>query len=74
MIKMFSLDSEISTHDFVIITWDRKTVSAAGLKSVIFWLLKHNCKRQKQPQTNRCDPARLFANILLIECLLLFVS
>lgn len=74
MIKMFSLDSEISTHDFVIIAWDRKTVNAAGLKSVIFGCLKINAKDKSSPKRTDAILARLCANILLTECLLLFVS
>lgn len=30
IIKKFCLDSEISVCDFLIITWDRKIVMAAG--------------------------------------------
>lgn len=65
MIKMFSLDSEISTHDFVIITWDRKTVSAAGLKSVIFGCLNITAKDKSSPkQTDVILP-----DFVLIYCL-----
>lgn len=74
MIKMFSLDSEISTHDFVIIAWDTRTINAAGLKSVIFGCLKISAKDKSRPKQTDAILARLRTNILLTECLLLFVS